>query len=290
MTGLRSLAGGTGWLRPVTAICAIFIAGCSGGGSPSAESAQEVSTAATTRAPATTAAVIVPTIDVRLVIDGKPHNDTIDVGKAKGADPFGKFASCSGLRTSFGAYQMLVSGSEALGGAVQVNATSNPHDAGPVPASARLESELATVDIDGTLDLADDYRSGRFLGTTAGGSRVVIEFDCESPNAPAPLDRTRPYIDVALLMVKGNQRRVLSLGLIEPCGNGGVKGKVPADEGSAGGLSEVDIAPDSLSLFVGGTALELAQSSVAATSATTGTFAATTADGATITGAYSCRP
>lgn len=290
MSWNRSLAGGSRWREAaLVAMAAVPLAGCSGGGAPSVESAQEVATTVTD-APTTTAKPVVEsTIEVRLVIDGQPREDTVDRATIEGTDPFGRFGSCSGLRKSFGAYEMLVSGSEALGGSVQVNATTNPHEAGTVPASARIETEEATLDVDGTLDLSEDYRSGRFLGETGDDNRVVIEFDCTSKNTPAPLDRTRPYVDIAMLMVKDDQQRLLSLGLAAPCDGDGIDGAVPKKEKPSGGLSRAVISGDRLKLFIGGEALKLADSSVTATSATAGTFYATTDDGTTITGAYSCR-
>lgn len=289
MTHDGPLAGGTTSMKvAVVVLAALIMSGCSGGASPSVQSAQEVATTVSTVA-TTVPPVVASTMEVRLVIDGKPTVDTVDVADFEDVDPFGSFASCSGLRSAFGAYQMLLSGSEALGGSVQVNSTSNPHDPGTVSANARIESDAQTVDVQGSLDLSEDFRSGRFLGNTAAGSRVVIEFDCQSALQPAPLDRTRPYVDIALLMVKNKQRRVLSMGLASPCNDKGIDSEIPAEEGPPAGLSRAVINPDKLELFVGGKPLKFDQSSVSVTSSTAGTFNATTADGAKITGAYSCR-
>lgn len=283
------LAGGTTW--SIAALAALALAGCSGGGSPSVQSAQELpATVAAATVAATTAPPAIPhTIGVRLVIDGQPRDDTVQVGAEGGGDPFGEFASCSGLRSSFGVYQMVISGSEALGGAVQVNSTTNPHEPGPVAASARIETDQATVDVDGTLELSEGFRDGRFLGATASGSRIVVEFNCTSANTPVPIDRTRPYSDVAFLLVRGEQRRVLAFGVPAPCAEGGIEAEIPPEQRPAGGLSRVVIAPDRLELFVNDAPLALSGSSVSVASATTGTFAASAADGANLTGAYSCR-
>lgn len=279
--------------RRVSAAGALLIsagiaAGCSGGTSPAVESVQEVATTGAT-SPPTTKVAVPDAIEMRLVIDGKPQDDSALVDGSIGSDPFGRFASCSGLRTSFGAYQVLISGSEVFGGSVQVNSASNPHQEGTVSASARLETEASVIEVDGTLDLADTFRGGRFLGTTDDGARVVIEFDCTSPRSPAPIDRTRPYVDVAMLMVKDQQRRVLSFGLMTACADKGIDAEIAAADGPVGGLSKVLIKPDKLELYVSGQQLDLADSSVSPRTDVAGTFSATTADGVMITGAYSCR-
>lgn len=270
----------------------LLVAGCSSTPASTTADSATVATSPPTVAetrPPVTAPPQADKIAMTLEIGDEMESDEYTLTEANTSDPFGTFGSCSGLRSRFGAFSVVMSGSEQLGGSVQLSTSENPFEAGSVEAVVRIERDDSSTLIPGVLELVDDLSRGHFEGVTADEIPVIIDFSCTSGRIPQPIDRTRPYVEVATRLTMGSQERVLSLGVGEPCVDGVIDLEVGEDEAVAfGPFRRVYISADKLVLQIGSKPLDIAEFSVSPGADGAGTFAGSTTDGIDIVGAYSC--
>jgi hypothetical protein len=132
-------------------------------------------------------------------------------------DPFGDFVSCSGLRSVFGTYSVLVSDVDGAVRSVSVVSADLVPEPGVYDAAVRVEFADATaVDATGTITVDAGRRSGSFLAFDNAGSTVEGSFDCLSDAAAEPLtvadaDGVLDVIEVFALLRSGDAERIVGL-------------------------------------------------------------------------------
>ncbi len=144
---------------------------------------------------------------------------TITIDAADVDDPFGTFASCSGLRTSVGTYSVVVSTPSGTVRSIGL-LTDDPID-GPGIHDAQVRVELAAGEplvAIGTMTLAGDLSAGTFVTFTPDGQPIDGEFECTGGSGPEPLvtgtaDGTAETIEVVALLRMGDAERVLGLAI-----------------------------------------------------------------------------
>ena len=234
----------------------------------------------------------------------------VDPGALELTDPFGTFASCSGVRRAFGPYsvQISVSSGEVLAAAVSTSQAVT--SAGIHDADLRLELDSGeVVSAAGTVTIAAGWRSGSFLAFTVGGGSVSGTFTCSGGDPdPAPLSITSGVdrsgvVEVAALLRRGQAERVVDLALdlsrspqtyAECAGGDGQQGeyvvRVDGDQ-TLGAIDTFELTGGdrpTMRLRVGGASYVFDDVDLTlADPATSGTFSAT-ADGTSVDGAFRC--
>jgi hypothetical protein len=221
--------------------------------------------------------------------------------------PFGRFASCSGLRSFVGTYSVLVSD---LAGPVRSISliTDDPVTApGIFTGVVRIERSgrtplLAT----GTITIEAGLTSGRYLAFDPEGTTVEGNFSCDGTTGPQPLvvgapDGVLDTVEVFALVRQRESERVLGLAVTAdsapavecPAADGRlgstVTVRVAGDEAS-GALTmfELSTAPR-LTMGIGDVTYEFDDVEVQLDSGgTSGTFRAAETDGLTVDGAFRC--
>lgn len=246
-------------------------------------------------------------VSVEVVADGfaGPTVDTTathELDPVAVGDPFGEFASCSGLRDTVGAYSLFVSGPDDISfvGVWTASAVDGP---GTYDADLRVELDGTSYDATGTVTLADGLQRGEFVGFGPAGGNISGRFDCTGTESPAsielgPDDGVLDTIEVFALLRRGSDVRVVGLAtddtVLVNCpgasgGGGGTTGVVVSARGGAGigSISEFELLGTTLELTVGDTGYVFDDVAVDG-DATAGSFGATSADGVAIDGAYRC--
>jgi hypothetical protein len=144
----------------------------------------------------------------------------IDPADPERIDPFGTYAACSGLRRSVGVYSVLVSAVDGPIASISVLTFERIDGPGIHDADVRIERRggdpIVAV---GTVTIADDLRSGSFLGFVADGGSVTGAFRCEGSEAgPEPLDPgvddgVVDTVEVFVLLRRDRAERVVGLAI-----------------------------------------------------------------------------
>lgn len=231
-------------------------------------------------------------VSVVVEIDGEPSGELGGL-VADSDDPFGQFVSCSGVRSTFGTYVVIVSALEGAVRAVSVATDDIVEAPGVHDATIRVESSPEAVAIArGTVTIDDDYRSGSFTAFDAEGRRVAGEFDCAGGDDPAPLDPAAEQVEVFALLRSNDSQRLV--GLTAPVGDGVICAaedgapvvRVEGDR-STGAITAFELtAEPALTMVVGATEYSFADVTIGGTSSA-GTFSGDTG-GVTVDGAFSC--
>lgn len=286
----------------------------------SGDSSGGTSGATTTTVAATTTTEVDPlagpwsvAVDIRLA-DG-PVDETLDVefdpASAEGLDPFGRFASCSGLRDAFSVYSMSVGVAE--GSILDVSVLSDEAVPGPGTSGASIRVGLADgswVVATGTITVDDGLRSGSFVGFDPAGSEVSGEFECvgsdevePSPLTPGAIEGESVSAEVVALITSGDDEQVLVLAArsdgpavpdVLECpaldGGGDSLIRVVGDQ-FLGSITSFDLTGDvpSLALTVGAESYVFDTVTVdLADDMAAGAFSGENVDGVAIDGAYRC--
>jgi len=296
-------------IRAHLALAALLLAGCSAGAAATSDH--------TTTTPATSAAVTTPVGDAAApaaklaaehtttTVAPEPARVEIDVevgptvtvltGDATGeaaeavADPFGTFASCSGLRDSVAAWSLLVSDPSGEITAVSVS-TSEPID-GPGTYDGFFRVEWvngAALDDTGTITLATDLQSGSFTATEAD---LRGTFECTGGPSPTPLGDAA--VTAFALLQRGTSQRIVSLaGPVEAGVNScSADGSVVLTGDAGLGVSvAIAISPGGHpAIRLGGEVLPVdAVASSVTTNERSGTVHLEALDGTTVDAAYRC--
>lgn len=284
----------------VAAAITVGFAGCSNSANPVVSDAVPNTVATTLRpapvtttAPVSTTAPIPPApvvVKVTTRIGDQTVSDEVVLSAETTSDPFGRFATCSGAWNTFGAYNMLVSNPDPKVGSVQISTVDSVRRPRTARATARIERGSEVHLSTGILEFADGFTKGVFGGQTTDGKEIAIDFACESDRQPQPIDRTRQFVDVAVLLRSEGRERIVSAGVAQGCDEGRIElAADPAEPFALGAISATTIAPDALAIRIGDRELEFETQTVTPLDATSGTFRAVTTDGIVVTGAYYCR-
>jgi hypothetical protein len=225
------------------------------------------------------------------------------------ADPFGTFASCSGVRRSFGPYSVLVAASTGDVSAVSVLTADSVSAAGIHDADIRIDLRSGEVlTASGTATIDAGWRSGSFVAFDPDGGRITGSFECSGGDpSGAPLDPSDQAgvldsIEVFALLRRGDAERVVGLAVdanrssevTMECpavdDRGTVVVGVDGDQtvGSLTSFELLDGEATTMRMSVGGVSYEFDDVVIAlADPAVSGTFSAT-ADGVAVDGAFRC--
>jgi hypothetical protein len=227
------------------------------------------------------------------------------------ADPFGRFASCSGLRMFVRTYSVLVSDPDAAVRSVSVITAEAVDGPGVHDAEVRVEPATGAAIVGaGTITLDPGLATGSYVAFGADGASVEGEFACDGGSSePVPLevgadDGEIDTVEVFALLRRADEERVVGLtaagagsasircpGVGGPDDDGDVLVAVDGDS-SIGAITAFEItAPPSPTMRLRvGSVDEVFDSPVidAARGATSGTFQATGDDGISVDGAFRC--
>ena len=230
---------------------------------------------------------------------------------ADDADPFGRFASCSGLRASVATYSVLVSDPDAVVRSVSVITDDAVAGPGVHDAEVRVEPASGAAIIGaGTVTLDPGLATGSYVAFDADGASVEGEFSCDGASGePVPLevgddDGELDTVEVFALLRRSDEERVVGLtaagsgpaslrcpGAGGPDDDGDVLVAVDGDS-STGAITAFEItAPPSptMRMRVGSVDYEFDSPVIdTSRSATSGTFQAAGDDGISIDGAFRC--
>lgn len=227
---------------------------------------------------------------------------------AESADPFGDFVSCSVLRANFGSYSVLASATTGTIRSIGVVSSDLVLGAGTHDATVRVEYDArGAVDALGTITIADDLRSGSYLGFDSSGAQVEGTFDCQGGVVGEPLpagviDDELESVEVFALVRLDDAQRLVGLAVesgdlasVECAGASGESDEstiVRVDgDGSVGAITTFELTGGSsptMRMRIGSTSYEFARVVRGeADASAAGTFSAT-ADGATVDGAFRC--
>ena len=242
-------------------------------------------------------------IDTELEVQVDP-DDLTDI------DPFGRFATCSGLGEAFGNYSVLVSDVDGPIRSVSVLTFDRVDGAGIHDADVRIERQSGEpVVATGTLTIDAGLRSGTFVAFAPDGESVEGEFRCDgdefaaTPLPPGRDDDVVDTVEVFVLLRNGDAERVLGVAVDASTGTAAIEcaGAVGAtsdllvrvDGGwSIGAVTTFELTDGEASamrLRAGGRSFEFASVDVVGDDVrTSATFSAANADGITVDGAFSC--
>jgi hypothetical protein len=289
------------------AIVALVVSACSGDdGVVTAPGATVIPPGATTTS--TVAAVGEPTVPatssssrrVAVSVESPQLGVRSQLAGDVGGDPFGDFATCSGLARHIASYAVGVG--DADGPVRWVSAVTALRIDGPGSYDADVRIELAggeTIDAIGSLTVDAGLTSGTFAASTPEAELVTGTFECEGGAAPALVAGDAGLVEVVALLQLGEAERVVSVAgddptVVEcPLGAGGDSLLVRVDgDSSTGAIRAFELRVDaagtgSLSLRVGDGAYEFDDVDVELTG-DAGIFAAAKALGPAVDGAFSC--
>lgn len=251
--------------------------------------------------PSTTEPIPPTVVTVTVAVPEAGIDTTVTAELSNDGDPFGDFASCSGVRREVGAYSVAISQTGGEIRSVSLLTTSRVTGPGTIDADARLElADGTAVVAAGTMTLDPGLRSGSYLAFDAGGRRVEGAFECLGSDAPTPVGSDEgPPLEVVALLRRGDTERIVSLASSDPelvsCPSDGSDQPlvVRADGGpSLGALTTFELTVDgddaSLRLRVGDEVGEFRPVDVTLDEARrAGTFSAVDGD-LTVDGAFSC--
>ena len=229
-------------------------------------------------------------------------------------DPFTRFSSCSGLRSSVGIFAVTAVDDTAAVRSVAVVTGDRVTGPGIYDADIRVETETdGIVSAAGTVTLATGLRSGSFEAFEPTGESVSGTFTCDGPaGTPVPLvevgatngDGMPGTVEVVALLRRGDQERIVGLALDTSAaatadaecrgtsgGDGSTLVRVDGDP-TVGAITTFDLTPGrspGMRLDVGGASYEVDDVEVDLDDrGAAGTFSGTTADGIAIDGAFRC--
>lgn len=266
--------------------------------------------------PAWTPARVMMTVAVEPTADGEAGpgvqadlEGDVTSAAAEPSEPFGQFASCSGVRRAFGPYSVLVSSTDGPVSAAALFIAESVVGPGIYDADVRIERRSGAIDTaTGTVTLAGDLRSGSFLAFATDGAMVSGTFACSGGDPlAAPLrrgssgDENLHSVEVVALMRRGDAERVVSLAvevarsadITVACPGAGSAAPVVLVDGdaSAGSIDGFELGGGTtprLQLRIGGTPLVFEAVMVAFDDAArSGTFSAVRGD-LSIDGAFRC--
>lgn len=205
------------------------------------------------------------------------------------ADPFGQFATCSGIRQTLSTWSLVVSDPSSAMTAVSIYTVAAVHGPGTFEGFFRVEWENgASLDATGTVTLDPGLQTGSFA---AGDADLRGRFACTGAPAPRPLDGKT--VEVSALVKRGSAERIISLaapyqaGVADCTADGTVR--VVGDAGVGAPVEFTVASGGSPTISVGGAALPLvAETVTSATLPDSGVVHAETVDGLTIDAAYRC--
>jgi hypothetical protein len=237
-------------------------------------------------------------------------NVQIDPAGLAAIDPFARFAACSGLRRSLGVYSVLVSdpdGPFRSASLLTVDRVTRPgtHDA-DVRVEPRAGDPISAV---GTLTIGNDLRSGSFVAFDAAGNSVTGSFRCDgvleppSPISPGRDDNVLDTVEVFVLLRQDAAERIIGFAVDATVGTADVE--CPAAVGavsellvrvdgdrSVGAVTTFELVdgPDAaMRMRAGGSTFEFDAAEIVIDGArTSGSFSATSAEGVSADGAFSC--
>lgn len=260
-----------------------------GPAAPDDQPAIAAKAAAVDEVPATT----LPPEPARVSVDvAVGPSTTVLAGQAArdgAADPFGEFATCSGLHDTVAAWSLVVSDPTAEMTAVSLLTEQPIGGPGAYPAVFRVEwVNGASLDATGTITLAGGLQSGSFVADDAD---LRGTFECTG--APTPAALGEGAVTAVALLQRGARQRIVSLaapadGSANRCAADGSVA-LTGDAG-LGAPVAVSIAPSgAASVRVGDQPLpiDLAASEIVV-AAGSGIVHLRTADGTTIDAAYRC--
>lgn len=299
----------TGRLLPLIVVGA-FGVGCSSDDAPDA-AAPLVSVGVDERAddvgpvevgPTTIAPALARTVSVSVSSDDLGIDAEIESSALADGDPFGDFATCSGLRNTVSSYSVGVGVADGPVRWVSINSAARVVGSGVIDADVRIERAVGEpVDAVGTMTLDPGLTSGTFVAFDGEGRLIEGSFACTGGGVtPATLgvDETG-VVDVVALIRDGRADRVVGLASVDPAAvscpaaRDGAALIVRVDgDPSIGGITTFELATTSddgyvLRLRVGGVAYEYDDAEVELVDDASGSFSA--ADGSTsIAGAFTC--
>ncbi len=251
---------------PTLALAAIVLAACSGSEPAVGDNAVSTSTPVPTAATAvgdgdpttgdSSSSTLSPAdapawVEVRLDSEGATLTGDLETS----IDPFGDFASCSGLRTAFSTYSVLIA--TATGPIRSIGATTSELvlDDGIYDAAVRLElDDGSAIEALGTMTLLPGYQAGSFVAFDSDGRAVEGSFTCTGTPEPSPLeigdaDGVLDEIDAIALLRRGDESRLLGFAV-----QASAAATVECPGGEAGGAIVNVVGDDSIGAI---TALEL---------------------------------
>ena len=263
--------------------------------SPAPAAAKAATDAATTTrssAPVTTAPAPDEIVDVQVGVGPTTAELTRHVDLAELDDPFGTYASCSGLNATVGVWALQISDPAAELTALSILTVPPVNAPGDFPATFRLEwNNAAALDATGSVHLDEGLQSGTFSATDFD---VHGSFRCVGAPRPEPLGEAAR--EVYALLQRGPEQRIVSLAAAPATGAtcpthvaGPVELSGPTEAGS---ISRFAVGTDAaaLAIRIGDTDLTLdPAATVTDLGPGSGTFHAETVDGTVIDGAYRCR-
>jgi hypothetical protein len=248
----------------------------------------------------------VVTVSVRL--RSSEQTLTVDLDADTPLEPFGRFASCSGLRTFVTTYSVLVA--DPTGTFRSISVFTNDAVSGPGTADALVRVERVGGDPvvgTGTITLDPGLTSGKYLAFAPDGASIEGEFSCDGTAGPAVVDVGRAdgvldSIEVFALLRSGEAERILGL-VVTPESSASIECpaaigertpvtvRVDGDQ-SVGAITTFELtstSPAAMRLRAGDATYEFAEADVVLDDdATAGTFHAESPDGLTIDGAFRC--
>lgn len=156
---------------------------------------------------------VTPTVAVQIELDEPSVVADLSAPAGPAGDPFGDFATCSGVRGAVGTYVVGVGASSGTVRWASVVTATRLEGPGTVDADVRIElADGTSVEATGTTTIATDLASGSFIAFDAAGSRVSGTFDCRGGSAPPTLIAESPdgAIEVLALLRRSGAERVVS--------------------------------------------------------------------------------
>ena len=239
---------GAGYRRPMRlpwlALAAIVVVACSGsepdvGDAPSSTSAATAAVEAvetdpnTGNSPPSTPTPSDATARVEVRLDSE--NATLIGDLETSTDPFGDFVSCSGLRTAFSTYSILISTTTGPVRSIGATTSAGVVDEGIYDAAVRLELDDGTaIEATGTMTLLAGFQTGSFVAFDSDGRAVEGSFSCTGAPEPSILeigddDGVLEEIDAIALLRRGDETRLV--GFAVPAGAAATI-ECPSDDGS----------------------------------------------------------
>jgi hypothetical protein len=301
--------GRRGWV-----VLAVLLGACSNGGPTSGEpvvslgpssvaaSTPDASSSAAGADVAGPVAKVEATVGMHVELDEPSTEAELSAPTGADGDPFGDFATCSGVRGAVGAYVVGVGSSSGPVRWLSVVTSTRLTGAGTVDADVRVElGDGTNIEATGTTTISSDLASGTFVAFDAAGSRVAGSFECRGATEPPALisaSETGSIEVLALLRRSGNER-VVSAALVDaadadcPVGDGQPL-ILRIDGGDAlGAITTFELSRDGSSsavmrMRIGGTVVEFDGVDVSiAESSRAGTFSAAHGN-LSVDGAFSC--
>lgn len=243
------------------------------------------------------------TAQVEVRLDSEDATLTGDLETS--TDPFGEFVSCSGLRTAFSTYSILISTTTGPVRSIGATTSAGVVDDGIYDAAVRVELDDGTaIEATGTMTLFPGFQTGSFVAFDSDGRAVEGSFSCTGTPEPSLLeigedDGVLEEVDAIALLRRGNESRLVGFAVSAggatavECSSDAGSDLVVSVEGddSIGAITAFELAAGdqpTLTMQIGD--IKYVFDSAALGEANTpeaGSFSAE-ADGVTVDGAYRC--